>query len=69
MKGYRTLIFNGLRAVVDSGILAFLLVVDWETAGFTPQVALWVVIGLSITDKAINMWLRSITTTPVGKKQ
>ncbi len=66
MKGYRTLVFNALRAIMDSGIFAALLLVDWETAGFSPQVAVWILFAISMFDKALNIFLRFKTTTPVG---
>lgn len=66
MKGYRTILFNAIRAIVDSGLFSMLLLVDWETAGFTPQAVVWILFGISMFDKVFNIILRFATTTPVG---
>lgn len=57
-KGYRTMIVNGLAM-----ILPVLSLSEWYQilpAEWLP----WYGLGLAV----INMYLRSVTTTPVGKK-
>lgn len=59
MKGYRTLIFNGL-GVVGTAALTWALGVNWAEH-VSPTVAM-VIVG------AANIALRLITTSPVGNK-
>lgn len=70
LKGYRTLIFNALAAALAAVIAALPVIVEVlsmpELAGLIPRewapyYALAIALG--------NMWLRSITTTPVGKAE
>lgn len=68
MKGYRTITYNIVSGIVGTGILAYLAVFDWETAGFDPSVAVWIGFGAIMLDKAANLYLRTITTTPVGSR-
>ena len=68
MKGYRTITYQGVKLLIDSGIMGVLLTVDWETAGFSAKTAIWVALGLSLIDKVANIYLRSITTTPMGER-
>lgn len=68
MKGYRTIAYNTIKATVDSGIFVTLLAVDWHAAGFGPKAAIWIALGLSLIDKAANIYLRLITNTAVGKR-
>lgn len=60
MKGYRTIIVNGLLAICPVA-LDYLAGVDW-TQYMSPQTAL-VFVGI------VNIALRAITTTPMGKKE
>ena len=68
MKGWRTITYQGVKALVDSGIFAVLLTVDWQTAGFSAKTAIWIALALSLIDKAAGVYLRFKTTTPVGAK-
>jgi hypothetical protein len=59
MKGYRTLIFNILSAIL--GVLA---ATDPSGLGLTENQS-----GVLVTGVAVgNILLRAITTTPIGKK-
>ena len=60
MTGFRTLLFNGLM-VVAAALLPWLAGIDW-TQYVSPTVA--VIVG-----GAINIGLRFVTKTPVGKAQ
>ena len=65
MKGFRTLIFNLIVALVPvvGETLAFLNIFDWKSILPSQYAALAIlVIGLA------NIWFRYITTTPIGKK-
>lgn len=65
MKGFRTLIFNTAIAVLPvlGETLAFLDVFDWKTI-LPPEYAGWFILAIGL----LNIWLRMITTTPVGEK-
>ena len=58
MKGYRTLIFNGVIAAI-AGVLTWALGIDW-TSSVSPTVAMIIV-------AVANAGLRFITDTAVGK--
>lgn len=67
-KGYRTLIFNGVAAVGAALMAALPVIVEVlsmpELAALIPsEWASWYALAVALG----NMWLRSITTTPVGK--
>ena len=64
----KTIVYNAARMVVDGGILGVLLLVDWKTAGFSAQSAVWIAFGLSMVDKLANIYLRSVTTKPLEHK-
>jgi hypothetical protein len=58
LKGYRTILVNTLLTVMPILEMTELLSVlpdGWQN---------WYAIAMAV----INLWLRSITTTPVGKK-
>ena len=70
LKGYRTIIFNAGAALVAAIIAALPAIVQVlsmpELAAIIPRAwmpyfGLFVALG--------NLWLRSITTTPVGKRE
>lgn len=65
MKGYRTIAFNiaSVLVVVAGVVLQYLgeLGLDDRTAGFIGMV-------LTIFSSVANIWLRSITTTPLGER-
>tara|TARA_R110002167_G_scaffold42512_2_gene129096 strand:+ start:1964 stop:2173 length:210 start_codon:yes stop_codon:yes gene_type:complete len=65
LKGYRTILFNVLTlAVTASGfVLQYLGQLGLEDRTFA-----LVAISLNIFVAAANMWLRTVTTTPVGEK-
>lgn len=63
-KGYRTFIVTVLKLALDSGVLSYLLLVDWTTAGFTEKTAVWIAIGLSVADKLLTVGMRMVTDTP-----
>lgn len=58
MKGYRTLAFNGVVVAVTA-LLTWASGIDW-TQHVSPTTAM-IVVG------AVNIGLRILTTTPVGK--
>jgi hypothetical protein len=65
LKGWRTIILN---ALIAAGMVALEIVqyadgVPWREV-LPDQYALYVVIGVNV----LNIVLRSITTTPVGRK-
>lgn len=64
MKGYRTIIANAAVAAlpVAGEILSFLDVFDWRS--IAPEYAGWFILVVGV----LNIGLRFITTTPVGKK-
>ena len=64
-KGYRTVLFNLLTlAVTASGfVLQYLGELGLDDKTF----ALWAIV-LNIFVAAANLWLRTVTTTPVGEK-
>ena len=65
MKGFRTLILNALIVLVPvlGETLSFLDVFDWKSV-LPPQYAGFAILIIGL----LNIWLRFITTTPVGKK-
>lgn len=58
LKGYKTIVFNLLAAVVP--IMELTELKAMVPGDYMPIYLLVVALG--------NVWLRSITTTPVGKK-
>lgn len=66
MKGFRTLITNFSFAILAllAETLAFLDVFDWK-AVLPPDYAPWAILVIGL----LNIWLRFITKTPVGRKQ
>lgn len=65
MKGFRTVIYHiatGLAAV-----LAVLVTINWTDVGFTTEAAILVAAGLKIADSLVSLYLRAITSTPIGK--
>ncbi|WP_439137535.1 hypothetical protein [Roseicyclus sp.] len=64
LKGYRTLIFNGLSMIV---LIAGVLVEYVGQIGLTPEQATFALIGLTLVNQLGNFWLRLITDTPVGR--
>jgi len=69
LKGYRTFITLAATGILDTGVFGTLLAVDWQSAGFSPQVAVWIALGLSLTQKLIMVGLRMATTTPAFKSE
>ena len=70
LKGYRTVIVNSVAGLVAAVELALPVVVQLigmpEWRGILPQGWLpYYALGLAL----LNLWLRSITTTPLGKDQ
>lgn len=65
-KGWRTVLFNAIAGVpvVGSAIAEMLTGFEW-TKVFDGRVASWV--GLAVL--ILNVWLRAITGTPLGRKQ
>ena len=66
VKGSRTYTYNAFMTALNGGFITFLINVDWQTAGFTPQQAIWVLIGLQMVDRVMGPLLRKVTTGPVG---
>lgn len=58
MKGWRTIIFSGLVS-----LLGLIQATDLVTLFNDKRIAGWVMLGIG----AISIWLRTITTTPIGK--
>lgn len=65
VKNSRTHTYNAFMYAVNGGFITFLLTVDWETAGFTPQQAIWVLVGLQMVDRVMVPYFRNMTTGPV----
>ena len=65
IKGSRTHTYNALMYVINGGFFTFLMTVNWETAGFTPQHAIWVMVALNVVDRVMIPALRNMTTGPV----
>ncbi len=60
VKGWKTLLWNGGFAAVV-GLLTYLAGVDW-TMHVDPTIAMFLV-------AAVNVGLRVVTTTPIGKSE
>jgi hypothetical protein len=58
LKGYRTILINCLLTIMP--ILEMTEVLDVLPEGFEAPYAIAIAV--------VNLWLRSITTTPMGKK-
>lgn len=70
LKGYRTMIFNGVAALLAGLIAALPVIVEVlampELAQLIPRDwAPWYALGLALA----NLWLRAVTTTPVGRSE
>jgi len=66
IKKSRTHRYNALMTALDGGFVTFLMTVDWETAGFSPMTAVWILVGLKAVDRVMVPVLRNMTTGPVG---
>ena len=66
IKGSRTHTYNAFMYAANGGFITFMLTVDWEGAGFSPQHAIWVLVGLQAIDRVMVPYLRNMTTGPVG---
>ena len=65
LKGYRTVLFNLLTlAVTASGFVLQYL----GQLGLDDKTFALVAICLNIFVAAANLWLRKVTTTPIGEK-
>lgn len=64
MKGFRTIFVNSAVAAIPlaAELLSFLDVFDWRSVA--PEYAGWFILVVGV----LNIGLRFITTTPVGKK-
>lgn len=67
LKGYRTVLFNAFLALVPLALLGLehLEQIDLVSLGVTPDRVLFYTLAI----KAANIFLRSITTTAVGRKE
>ena len=64
-KGWRTVIFNIATVFVTvAGIVLQYL----NMLGLKDETAAWVGMSLAAAVAVVNIYLRSITTTPLGKK-
>lgn len=64
MKGWKTVMFNGL--IVLGSVIAYLDIADFTVLdNFLPK-GTGALIGIGIG--VVNIVLRAITTTPIGKK-
>lgn len=68
LKGWRTILYNGALGNAINGLLAILLMTDFEVLGFSSKTAAWIILIVKVQDNFVNVWLRAITTTPMGKK-
>lgn len=68
LKGWRTILYNGAFGNTVNGLIAILLATDFEVLGFSTKSAAWVILVLKVLDNIVNVWLRSVTTTPMGEK-
>ncbi len=59
MKGWRTIVANGFMSIMP--ILELTELTDVMPAEWLP----WYALGMAL----INMFLRSVTTTPMGRKE
>lgn len=65
MKGWRTVIFNTVTIfVTGAGIVLQYL----DRLGLSDEAAAFIGMTISIAVAMSNIYLRSITTTPMGKK-
>ena len=63
-KGWRTVVFNAISTVASVLIPTVSYLADFPWAQYLePQVAVVLIVGINLANK----WLRSITTSPVGK--
>ena len=66
LKGWRTIAINlsvgALVAITESA--RYLAVFDWREV-LPADLAPWAILFFAL----LNIWLRAITTTPMGKKQ
>lgn len=65
MKGWRTVFFNVTTILV---LVAGIILQYLNQLGFDDRTAGFVGMGLTIFNAVANIYLRSITTTPMGKK-
>ena len=64
MKGYRTIAFNVVTLIVTVAGVALQYVGE---VGLTPRETALAAILLTVANTFGNMYLRTITTTPIGK--
>ncbi len=65
IKGYKTILFNAATLAVTS---AGFVVQYLDQLGLHDRTFALYAIGLNIFVAVVNLYLRSVTTTPVGQK-
>jgi len=65
LKGYKTILFNAATLAVTS---AGFVVQYLDQLGLHDRTFALYAIGLNIFVAVVNLYLRSVTTTPVGQK-
>jgi small basic protein len=65
MKGYRTVIFNVASVLV---MVAGIVLQYLDQLGLDDRTVAFIGMGLTVFNAVANMYLRSITTTPLGEK-
>lgn len=65
MKGWRTILFNGLSAaiLVAVPLTGYLAGFNWTSLGVSVEAAMWIALGMN----AANIILRVVTTSPIGR--
>lgn len=66
MKGWRTIAFNAVTACVTLAGVGLMYV---DQLGLTGPQAAYAGLGLTLVNTFGNMYLRTITTTPMGRKK
>lgn len=65
LKGYKTILFNAATLAVTSAGFGLQYL---GQLGFEDRTFAIMAISLNIFVAAANLWLRTVTTTPVGEK-
>jgi hypothetical protein len=69
-KGNRTIGYQVASGglMIAAAVTPLLLDFEWTALGFTEAHASLVLLAVGIADRAFNVFLRMITTTPVGSE-
>lgn len=68
MTKSRTIKFNAAMMTLDTVLLYLLGMTDMLSQVVSPQQFAFVILGLGVLQKIVNMYLRTVTTQPLSER-